>query len=107
MSQNMASIIMLARCRVRPCGGAGQHGAERVPAMQHYLLPRQDRHPRHVVQGGGGGPHIQPRHETRAGAVSYRALNDGSRRLHKDFTITEKALVLYNCTSAFTSKTLC
>ena len=59
--------------------------------MQHYLLPRQDRHPRHVVQGGGGGPHIQPRHETRTGAVSYRALNDGSRRLHKDFTITEKA----------------
>ena len=59
--------------------------------MQHYLLPRQDRHPRHVVQGGGGGPHIQPRHETRAGAVSYRALNDGARRLHKDFTITEKA----------------
>ena len=49
--------------------------------MQHYLLPRQDRHPRHVVQGGGGGPHIQPRHETRTGAVSYRASNDGSRRL--------------------------
>ena len=59
--------------------------------MQHNLLPRQDSHPRHVVQGGGGGPHIQPRHETRAGAVSCRALNDGSRRLRKGFTITEKA----------------
>ena len=80
----MALIILiklLARRRGRPCGGAGQHGAERVPALQHDLLPRQDRHPRHVVQGGGGGPDIQPRHETRAGAVSFRAANEGYAKI--------------------------